>query len=181
MRKTSSSNFVNPDKSFSSRKSSSFSHSTNSWPPHVQSTDSLKQPTISTSTSFIEPHLFSSTYPSPFDLQPSVHSFFLRSSPYYSNLCTNPTCFHCETLRQIFFTTTTNERYSSMHPSIDYERFHPRMIKLSNSSTARFHPYLKSTNAFHPPNQLPFVYPHLSLSSTSKATRRLNNNPENNN
>jgi hypothetical protein len=40
---------------------------------------------------------------------------------------------------------------------------------------------LKPSKKLNPNDQLPYFYPHLSFSSITETTQRLNNNPDNNN
>ena len=192
--KSSSLNSSNSDKSFSLAKTSSSSSLTN---PHTnqKSTHSLKHKTISSSLSFNKPNLFSNTVvPPQFDPRTNLAALVLRSSlaylssqqHSYSTICTIPGCLQCETYRY-FLTRSINHqdhvchwktchaRFPTNEQLLEHIRYTHRSIKMTNS--LRFHPYLKSSMMINPNDQLPYFYPHLSLSSMTESTQYVNNNP----
>lgn len=119
----------------------------------------------------------------------------------YSSACPIPGCLQCETVRHILAASTVNNHAYASHgrynPSnddlFDYVQQSSRAVKSSPtppppSASHRFHPYLKPTatttstmTMINNNDQLPFFYPHLSLSPMTGSTRRMNNNPNNTN
>ncbi|CAF0924447.1 unnamed protein product [Adineta steineri] len=184
----SSSNISNFDKSLSSTKRlvPSQINQTNK-----KSTLPLKSPTISSTN---QSNYFSSLT----DPTSSVASLLLRSSlaylasqqHSYSTSCTMPGCLQCETTRYILSNSIDNQpyichwyscnaRFSSNHDLIEHIRYNHSLSKKSDHY--RFHPYLRSLKMTNNNDQLPYFYPHLSLSPMTETTKRTNINPNNNN
>ncbi|CAF0901925.1 unnamed protein product [Adineta ricciae] len=115
--------------------------------------------------------------------------------------CTVPGCLQCETVRHILAASVNNQpyachwfsctaRFSSADELIDHLRHtHTSAGKTTSLSSHqpqhhshhRFHPYFKPPVMLNNNDQLPFFYPHLSLSPMTGTTRRSNNNTNNNN
>ena len=114
---------------------------------------------------------------------------YLSSQHSYSSSCIFPTCLQCETVRHILSNSLNNqpyrchwslcnERFYSHDELIEHIRYKHRTSKISNHS--RFHPYLKPSRMINNNDQLPFFYPHLSLSSMTETTHCSNNSNNNN-
>jgi hypothetical protein len=116
----------------------------------------------------------------------------------FSTPCTVPSCLQCETVRHILAASVQNQpynchwyscnaRFSSADELVEHLRHNHTSTGKSNSIPSysthhRFHPYLKPPSLMLNNNdQLPFFYPHLSLSPMTGTTRRTNNNTNNNN
>ncbi|CAF3511943.1 unnamed protein product [Rotaria socialis] len=115
----------------------------------------------------------------------------------FSTPCTLPGCLQCETVRHILAASvhtqpylchwfSCNARFSSADELIEHLRHsHTSTGKATSMyqhhNHHRFHPYLKPPLMLNNNDQLPFFYPHLSLSPMTGTTRRTNNNTNNNN
>ncbi len=118
----------------------------------------------------------------------------------FSTPCTVPGCLQCETVRHILAASANNQpyschwfscnsRFSSADELVEHLR-HSHTSSIGKTSSIhqqhhnnhqRFHPYLKPPLMLNNNDQLPFFYPHLSLSPMTGTTRRTNNNTNNNN
>ncbi|CAF1544129.1 unnamed protein product [Rotaria sp. Silwood1] len=115
----------------------------------------------------------------------------------FSTPCTVPGCLQCETVRHILAASVHTQPYichwyscNAKFTSADELIEHLRHNHTSTGKTTsmhqhhnhhRFHPYLKPPSMLNNNDQLPFFYPHLSLSPMTGTTRRTNNNTNNNN
>jgi hypothetical protein len=115
----------------------------------------------------------------------------------FSTPCTVPGCLQCETVRHILAASANsqpynchwyscNARFSSADELVEHLRQNHTSTGKSTSTHQyhnhhRFHPYLKPPMMLNNNDQLPFFYPHLSLSPMTGTTRRTNNNTNNNN
>jgi hypothetical protein len=115
----------------------------------------------------------------------------------FSAPCTVPGCLQCETVRHILSASVNNQpyichwfscnaRFSSSDELVEHLRHSHTSIGKATSiqqhhNQHRFHPYLKPPLMLNNNDQLPFFYPHLSLSPMTGTTRRTNNNTNNNN
>ena len=196
--KTSSSN---QEKAFLSTKRSLSSHvNRKSTLPLKPSPVGKSSSSSSSSSPLIESNLSSSHFPSLFD--PTATALLLRSSlaylaaqqqHSYSSACPIPGCLQCETVRHILAASTVNNQSYACHGRYNSssEELLLEQARALTSASHRFHPYLKPTTTTPPPtrssaminnnDQLPFFYPHLSLSPLTGSTRRMNNNPNNTN
>lgn len=119
----------------------------------------------------------------------------------FSSPCTVTGCLQCETVRHILAASmnsqpynchwySCNARFSSADELVEHLRHSHtsstgKMNSIhqhhNNNNQYRFHPYLKPPMLLNNNDQLPFFYPHLSLSPMTGTTRRSNNNTNNNN
>jgi hypothetical protein len=193
------------------RSSSSSSSSSSSTPftstnVHRKSTGTCKPAGLGNASPFVESHPLSSHLPSLYDPSTAA-SLLLRSSlaylaaqqqqqqqqqHSYSTACTIPGCLQCETVRHILAASAVNNqpyachwyscngRFSSSDELVEHIQHNHRSSKVTNHQ--RFQPYAKpSMLMINNNDQLPFFYPHLSLSPMTGSTRRMNNNTDNNN
>ena len=191
-------------------KSSSATTTKRSLPSQLHSgyatkkaTLSFKAPAIGMSSSFDESSLYSSHLPPLFDPTSTAAAYLLRSSlaylaaqqqqqqHSYSSPCSQSGCLQCETVRHILAASAMSNQVFTCHWPSCNARFtsnpdlaeHIQQTHKSSKVTHshRFHPYFKPSMTINNNDQLPFFYPHLSLSPLTAATRRLNNNTNNKN
>ena len=137
---------------------------------------------VSTSSSFVEPHLLSNHLSSLFAPTSFVAASFLYFSlaylacqeHLYSLRSPITECLQCETVRRSFSSKTTNQSYVSHWASRKSElnsqdklikriRYNHRFSKISN-----YHPYLRTSRMINTNNQFLLFSPHLSSSPISQ-------------
>lgn len=196
----SSSNLSNLDKSSSLTRHTSPSH-VNTVNVHKKSSHPLKTNILSSSPSFVASNQLSNSLTTLFDPTKSIAALLLRSSLAYLNsqqlsystACTIPGCLQCETVRYVLANsinnqlytchwTSCNARFNSNDELVEHIRNSHRSPKISfHSYPHRFHPYLNVSRMINTTDQLPFFYPHLSLTPMTESKRYMNNNTNNNN
>ncbi|CAM4885859.1 unnamed protein product [Rotaria socialis] len=191
-------NISHSDKSYSLTKRSSPSQ-LNTINAHKKSTHSLKTNSLSTSSSFVETKQISNPLTPLFGPAKSAAALLLHSSlaylispqPAYSSTCTISGCLQCETVRYIlsnsinnqpyaYDSTSCNTRFYSNDELIEHIPYNHNN-RSSKISHRRFHPYFNASRMINTNDQLPFFYPHLSLSQMTETKRCMNNNTNNNN
>ncbi|CAF2129329.1 unnamed protein product [Rotaria magnacalcarata] len=191
-------NISHSDKPYSLTKRSSPSQ-LNTINAHKKSTHLLQTNSLSTSSSFVGTKQISNPLTPVFDPAKSAAALLLRSSlayltspqHVYSSTCTISGCLQCETVRYIlsnsintqpcaYHWTSCNTRFYSNDELIEHIPYNHNN-RSSKISHHRFHPYFNVSRMINTNDQLPFFYPHLSLSPMAETKQCMNNNINNNN